>query len=332
MAAAFNTGENLLYLVGACVLSFLLSAFAFSSLPLRRLHARRDVPASVYRLDPFTIRVEVKNERRFVPSESLRIEDDTDPDTGKAYIAKIPPGCSASVRIGEVLPKRGVHIIPPLVVSSGYPLGLFRRRRVFADATEVVVYPRVTSLHRSVLDQVDDSGSTPRPLEMHGDEFFAIREYVPGDDIRFISWRVSARVGELMVRQLEPSMARSVAILFDTRGTPDTVELEEQFEEAVDLVASLAMMFLDAQYAVSVVTPDASLDLGTGNAHAKRILEMLARVAPTDYGSHSDAWMQSSLDLSGAAHVFAASDPAAWGDQVDGRGVRILDPREVFHA
>ena len=332
LAAAFNTGENLLYLVAAGVLSFLVSALVLSSIPIRRLKVSRDVPASVYRLDPFTVRVRIENQRRFIPSVSLRIEDVTNRTGGRAYVAKIPPGCTATVRLDEVLPKRGLHSIPALAISSGFPLGLFRRRRTFTDSVTVVVYPRVVSLHRSVIDQVDESGSTPRPLDMHGDEFFGLREYVPGDDVRYICWRVSARVGELMVRQLEPSMARTVVIVFDTRGVPDTEELEEQFEEAVDLVASLAMTFLDRQYAVSVMTPDASVGVATGNPHATRILEMLARVEPADYGSHGDSWFQSAEDLASAAHVFVASDPSMWGGLVAGRGVRILDPREIVNA
>lgn len=332
MAAAFNTGENLLYLVSAGVLSFLLSAWVLSTFPLMGLKMRRDVPASVYRLEPFTVLVRIESHRRFFPGESLRIEEGSKAVTAKAYVAHIPAGGSVTVRLEEMLPKRGVHSVAPLALSSGFPLGLFRRRRVFTDPETITVYPRVVSLHKSVVDQVDDSGSTARPLNMQGDEFFALREYIPGDDIRYICWRVSARVGELMVRQLEPSMARSVVIVFDTRGVPDTEELEEQFEEAVDLTASLAMMFLDRQYAVSVITPDGIVELGIGNSHAKAILEMLARVEPADYASHSDSWFTTPGSDGVAAHVFVASDPSMWGAQVRGRGVRILDPREVAHA
>ncbi len=332
LAAAVNTGENLLYLIALCTLSFLICSLLITPLALRGLKVRRNAPPSAYRNDPFTVKVRIENRKRFFPSVSLRFEDASDSGVPKGYVAKIPARSVATVQLREILSRRGVHRLQDLVISSGFPLGLFRRRLTCPDRSEVVVYPRVVSLRRNVAEQMDESGATPRPLDRSGDEFFALREYVPGDDIRYICWRVSARIGRLIVRELEPSTARMVVVVFDTRGMPDTPELEEQFEESVDLAASLAMMFLEQQFGVAVVTPEASVGLGSGNAHARKILEMLARVQPTSYGTHGDEWFSASGDLGGAAKVYVASDPALWGGEVSGRGVRILDPREVVNA
>ena len=332
LLAAFNTNENLLYLVAACAASFVLSAFVLTRGTLRGLHVERDAPVSAQRREPFAVNVRIENRKRLMPGISLRISDAADPETVKAYLLKIPPATTATVQLHEMLPRRGLHTLPDLVVSSGFPLGLFHRRLHSANPTEIVVYPRVLTLRRNVVDQVDDSGSMPRPLDPSGDEFFALREYVPGDDIRYICWRVSARIGKLIVRELEPSTARSVVVVFDTRGVPDTEELEEQFEESVDLAASLAIMFLEQHYAVAVVTPDAAVNLGRGSAHGTKILEMLARVEPATYGEHPDNWHTLSGDLGGSAKVFVSSDPATWGERVSGRGVQVLDPREAIHA
>ena len=110
------------------------------------------------------------------------------------------------------------------------------------------------------------------------------------------------------------------------------LEFEEQFEESVDFVASLAMMFLERQFGVAVVTPDTSVELGKGDAHARKLLEMLAHVQPAIEGAHSDDWFSASGDLGGAARVYVASDSARWGGQVGNRGVRVLDPREVMNV
>ena len=332
LVAGFNTGENLLYLVAVCAASFLICSLLLTPLALRGLKVRREAPASAHRNDPFTVKVRVENRKRFFPSVSLRFEDASESGVAKAYVATIPARAVATVQLRETLPRRGVHRLPDLVISSGFPLGLFRRRLTCPDRTEVVVYPRVVDLQRNVVEQMDESGATPRPLDRSGDEFFALREYVPGDDIRYICWRVSARIGRLIVRELEPNTARMVVVVFDTRGVPDTPELEEQFEEAVDLAASLAMMFLDQQYGVAVVTPEASVGLGSGSAHARKILEMLARVQAASYGTHGDEWYSASGELGGAAKVYVASDPALWGGRMGEHGVRTLDPRETINA
>ena len=332
LVAGFNTGENLLYLVAVCAASFLICSLLLTPLALRGLKVRREAPASAYRNDPFTVKIRIENRKRFFPSVSLRFEDASDLGVAKGYVAKIPARAVANVQLQETLKRRGVHRLPDLVISSGFPMGLFRRRLTCPDRSEVVVYPRVVTLRRNVVEQMDESGATPRPLDRNGDEFFALRDYVPGDDIRYICWRVSARIGRLIVRELEPSMARMVVVVFDTRGVPDTPELEDQFEESVDLAASLAMMFLEQQYGVAVVTPEASVGLGSGSAHARKVLEMLARVQPASYGTHGDDWYSAPGDLGGAAKVYVASDPALWGGQMGGRGVRILDPREVINA
>lgn len=332
LAAAFNTGENLLYLVAACAGSFLICALLLTPVSLWGLGLKRDVPASAFRGVPFASTVRIDNGKSLFSSFSLRLDDPSDSGRSRGYVAKISAGGSATIQLEEVLPRRGVHVLPALVVSSGFPLGLFRRQLTYRDTAAVTVYPRVVSLRRNVVERLDDSGGAPRPLHRSGDEFFALREYVPGDDIRYICWRVSARIGRLIVRELEPATARMLVVVFDTRGIPDTEELEEQFEESVDLVASLAMMFLERHFRVAVVTPDASVGLGTGDAHARKVLEFLARVQPANYGAHRDDWFSASGDLGGAARVYVASDPGLWGGQVGSRGVRVLDPREVMHA
>ncbi|MDK1020666.1 MAG: DUF58 domain-containing protein [Candidatus Hydrogenedentes bacterium] len=332
LLTGFNSGENLLYLVALCAASFLICGILLTPIAIRGLRVRREAPNSAYRRDSFAVKVRIENTKRFFPSLSLRLDDPSKPGASQAYVPGIPAGTVAIVQLRYSLPKRGVHTLPELAISSGFPMGLFRRLLICQDAHQVLVYPRVVSVRRNVVERLDDSGVSPRPLDRMGDEFFALREYIPGDDIRYICWRVSARIGRLMVRELEPNTARMVVVVFDTRGLPDTPELEEQFEEAVDLVASLAMMLMDRHFGVAVLTPDASVGLGTGSAHATKILEMLARVQPARYGAHGDEWFMAPGDLGGAAKIYVASDPALWGGQVRGRGVRVLDPREVLNA
>lgn len=330
--AAWNSGANLLYLIAGALIGFLLVSFVFCRWTLKRLSVFREAPASVYRGDPFAITVRAKNRGKRFPIVSLRLESLFPSGPTSAYVEKIPSRTSALIRLRALFPKRGVYALPPLTIRSAFPMGLFERRLVYDDGVEVVVYPRVRALRTGAFEQIRGFGETPRLKRGEDDEFFGLRDYIPGDDIRRIAWHVSARVGHPVVRELEPSTSRNVHIVFDTRGVPEMEDFEEQFEDAVDLVASLAVTCLNRYYSVAIVTPDAAVPLGEGSAHIDAVLNMLARLNPAFYPDHSDDWFGRDGPLPAAAYIFVSPDPAVWGRPSGFGGTRVLDPREVVHA
>jgi hypothetical protein len=99
-------------------------------------------------------------------------------------------------------------------IYSGDPLGFFRDVRPVADATVLLVLPRFKSLADSTPPrELEAAAAAPRSGS--GNELFGIREYRPGDSLRRIHWRSSARHGELVVREYEPPGMRTVTILVD---------------------------------------------------------------------------------------------------------------------
>ncbi len=330
--AAFNTGENLLYLLASVSLGLLLMGAVLCVANTRGLDIVREAPESVHRDDAFAMVVTIVNRKRFLPSFSLVVAFQNEEWRPCAHVAAIPPNASVTLRIDRTMRRRGMHPLPPVVVSSGFPMGFFRRELRADDGRTVLVLPHVYRIQRSVLDRLDDSGNRPRPTLMRGDEFFALREYQPGDDIRYISWRVSARVGQLIVRELEPGSARSVVLVLDTRGVPHSLEHEEKSERAIDLAASLAVAFLDRQYSLALASPRHALPLGQGESHVLRTLEVLARVQPVEYSDFGDDWFRATGDLGAAARICVATDPARWGGRGLDGSVTVLDPEELLHA
>ncbi|WP_229051404.1 DUF58 domain-containing protein [Aeromicrobium sp. Leaf350] len=122
----------------------------------------------------------------------------------------------ATVRVsGEA---RGWHPLGPLVVDVCDPFGVVLRRRRVTDDLDLVVLPRQVSLTR--LTSLQGTGSTRvgRPMSQRrgdGEDDVISRGYQPGDPPKRIDWRTTARRGELMVRQDEPSTADRVAVAID---------------------------------------------------------------------------------------------------------------------
>jgi uncharacterized protein (DUF58 family) len=111
------------------------------------------------------------------------------------------------------------------VVESSDPAGLFRCRRTSADSEVALVLPRFTSLtRRAQARELEASVAAPRAGS--GTELFGVREYRPGDSLRRIHWRSSARHGELVVREYEPPGVQTLGIFCDP--TPSRTAVADQ--------------------------------------------------------------------------------------------------------
>ena len=119
--------------------------------------------------------------------------------------------------------RRGVYQVGPLVAVAGDPLGLVQRETVVAEPFELLVHPRVELVSdRPLTRQFEDPPIRP-PVSKpwpSGLEFYGMREYMPGDDLRRIVWRASARTGKIMVREAEQGITDHITIMLDTdRGS-----------------------------------------------------------------------------------------------------------------
>ncbi len=92
------------------------------------------------------------------------------------------------------------------MIRKGDPFGLMRHERRLAERVTVYIPP--TGVARGMLH-----AGLPRDLEGNptGDivdddlDFYGLREYEPGDDVRNVHWLSSAKTGTLMIRQFEAS-------------------------------------------------------------------------------------------------------------------------------
>jgi len=338
LLAAWNTGTNLLYIVVGGLFSFLLVSILLAGWSLRGLRASRESPGAVHRGEPFGVTLFLENRNALVPAMSIRVEhgapdgpDGTEPHG--AYVVKVPPRRTAVLRLSQRFERRGVHPLPPCELLSAFPFGLFERRRPVRDGREVVVYPRVRAVRPGAVLRISGAGAAPQLVRGGDGEFFSLRDYVPGDDVRQVAWRVSARRGALTVRECARQSSRFIVLVLDTYWRPDLPGFNEAFEDAVELVASLAVTFLNQQYTVSIITPERRLPEGEGSRHATKALDMLARVEALDAGpGGAFHWFSPDAEDGRASLVFVSPDPREWGRATHVGGTRVIDPREVVRA
>ena len=329
LLAAWNTGANLLYIVVGGLISFVFLSIVFAFYALRDVEIRRSAPKAAYRHRPFPVHLRIENHRRWLSILSVRVERSNLAGAALGYVLKIPAGHAARLAVEEVVSKRGVYALEPYRLVTGFPFGLFETSITFHDDSEIMVYPRVFPVRANALERIPAASQAAIQPSDDGDEFFALREYVVGDDLRRIVWRISARMGKWIVRELARYNSRLVILALDTTYEPTVDGFQEGFEDAVELTASIAVMLLRRRYEVSIITPEGFLPGGDGKGHEIRVLRMLAQVNPSE-GAAPFGEKLDSLDRVDSTVFHLSPDPAKWGSH-HGHG-RILDPRELVHG
>lgn len=173
-------------------------------------------------------------------------------------VASLEPGETAAQAYSLDCWRRGVYALGPLTARWGDPFGLTEREHVLAEPFELLVHPAVEPVTDRPLTRLWEDPPVRPPVSKpwpSGMEFYGMRRYEPGDDIRKVVWRVFGRTGQLMVRESEQGITDKMVIVFDQdrRHHSDTVGgVSESFEAAVKVVASLGVHHLHEGYSVTL--------------------------------------------------------------------------------
>jgi uncharacterized protein (DUF58 family) len=192
---------------------------------------------------------------------------------------------------------RGEYSVGPAALRGSDPLGLFPWRRMDGEVERLIIYPEVLPLHLPLATGLP-AGNVRSPNRLYEDvtRYRSFREYVPGDDARKISWKVSARMGSLQTVEYLPFLFAPVLILMNMNAEDYPFRFRSLWvERATVLAASLVMHFLSLGQDIGLIAsgsmkgteglPVARISGAPG--HAAAILEMLARMdvshAPGDF-------------------------------------------------
>lgn len=195
---------------------------------------------------------------------------------GEFAIGRLPAGAEVEELFAIPTSRRTVLVVGPVSVVRGDPLGLFERVHRRDRPVDLYVHPRTIAFEGQSLGFFRDlEGMTSRDLANDDVSFHALREYQPGDDLRHVHWRSTARVGAVMVRQYEQTRRSHFVIALST-STGDYTTAGE-FELAVSAAGSLGLRAMRDSRQVDVRVPRRSLLADTG----KRLLDGLSALEQT---------------------------------------------------
>ena len=236
-----------------------------------------------------------------------------------------PPPLVLSLWPGEEAPapcqvearRRGVFQIGPAQIYSTDPLGLQTFAQRMPLLSELTVYPALLPIQESWLRGVAAQGwrGTASALTRgSGDDFYGVREYGPGDELRRVHWRTTARTGTLAVTEYAQGVTMDVTVALDLSRAAyiGTGEGEDgALESAVTLAATLADDFLRHGHTVRLLTAGARADeaaFAGGPQDMPRLLETLARVQADSMLTLAEV-LDSERALGGAAATLVVITP-----------------------
>ena len=205
---------------------------------------------------------------------------------GSGLAEFVIPGLAAAATHDELFAvpthRRAVIVAGPAVSVRGDQLGLLRRIVRWTEAVELFVHPVTTRIASSAAGLMRDlEGEITKKITSDDISFHALRAYEPGDALRNVHWRTSARTGQLMVRQFEETRRTQLTIVHtaDSRYYAS----EDEFELAVSVTASLALQVIRDGTGISVVSEKLALRTATPVAllDASSRIEAVSDVFPT---------------------------------------------------
>jgi uncharacterized protein (DUF58 family) len=293
--AAWNTGNNLLFLVFSLLCSTLFVGWVHAGTSLRDLTVSARFPDHIFAAEPAPVIVTLRNTKRLLPSFSILVEARGPADEVAqkrrrhlkrllAYFSYVPHSAAAEQRVEQLFPTRGHVLINGFELSTRFPFGFFRRRRrLRARNVDIVVYPKPEVISDELHLLPMYAGRMPAMRRGAGHDLFSMRDYQPQDDLRHIDWKATARSRRLTVREFTSEDERRITIILDTH-LPREVrsDLTERFERGVVQAASLIKHFIEERAEVRLVLGSDVGPFGSGTEHLYRCLRRLAVVPAAD--------------------------------------------------
>jgi uncharacterized protein (DUF58 family) len=191
-------------------------------------------------------------------------------DVRTVAVHALLPGAESTYHYELPTTTRGLMSVGPLTLHRVDPFGLARNKVSAGETKTLWVHPRVyPALARIGGHPRHHHEGSATDETLHGSlDLKEVREYQPGDEVRSIHWKATARTGQLMVRDYADPDQPRLTVLLDTRREPLS---EATFEEATEVAASILFAASTAGHRCRLVTT-AGADLAApGGAVASRM-------------------------------------------------------------
>jgi len=241
--AAFNTAHNILYVTLALLLSSLLLSGVLSWLNFKGCEWRVSLDPHFRVGENGSVFIELKNTKKWLPTYALQFHLRALMNALEVHLfqeGRIEPQGQEKLRWDFRPVRRGEETIRLFGMTSQFPFSFLRK--TIADSYEqlVCVWPARIDYTFKRRNQVLQNNSSGRQSKAQGSgtELMKLREYRPGDPLRMVHWKASARTGKWVVRETITEQEMSYSLVVNTHL--NRWSRGPQFEVFCSLLGSVA--------------------------------------------------------------------------------------------
>jgi len=248
--AAFVSGNNLLFLLLAALLSTMLISGFVSRLGLAGLELNLVLPDHITARRPVQGRLLLRNRKLLSPSFSLHLTGA--PGSGlrqSVYFPIVPARTLLQEPVELQFDRRGIHKENTFSFESRFPFGFTHRRAQVDLQREVLVYPSIEPHPVLETTLAGIAGEIESRQQGRGTDFYRIRPYEHLESARHVDWRATAHTGELQIREFTREQERTVTLFLDLNAP-----FGARFELSVDCCAFLVWRLHDRGTRVRLLT------------------------------------------------------------------------------
>ncbi len=275
--AALNTGNNLIYLILAMMLSIFLLSILILKINMSGLVLKVFQREHIFANNPSNLEITLTNNKRGISSYSINISI-PGKSIERLYFEEISPHGEMTKPAPVIYKKRGLYGYGKFFIESSFPFIFLKRKITCRVEDSVLVYPEIRNVDAIIPDLIFDKYDSLISGSRKGDEFSMIREFRYGDDWRRIHWKASAKTAQFMTKEYTAEEPKKATIILDNLLPED----ESSFEKSVSLAASLSARFLKEEFFVRLVTCKKLIPFGNGRDHFFKILDVLALIKAQD--------------------------------------------------
>jgi len=327
--AAYNTGSNLLFLFMSIIVALSMTHTMLNYHIRRRHRIERRLPQTLFAGSPFQVLLRLTNRKRFFTSYSiiLQDEDEWENKIGRAHFIEVKPGETREQSYEAVFARRGPVSFRRAWLICRYPFGFSMNSTGYDVLQTRLVYPKIIKVQEIPELRAGKFGDMERHSKGFGSGLYGLREYQFGESSRFIHWKTSARLNQLMIKEFEDEQKRRVSVVFENTGNPKE-DYDELFELLVSQTASLANYFIRQGWQTELITLSDQVPFGQGNGQLKKILDLLALIGPVAMDSR-DAQHQISriLPVDGSRVVWVNRKGSVKAQVLSGSDLRAMPGR-----
>lgn len=324
---AFNGQNNLLFWLFGLGVAGLLVSGILSGSPLMGLRLMREVPDVAVVGQPLRVRYTLKSRNWLIPGFGLVIEEIASAKSwfGReavgTWVGRLPRlvgavpylkargNATADVVVQPL--RRGEVVLSPVRVSSSFPFGITRKSVTLAESHRVVVRPQPAEVPAELLRTRGGTGVVVGALSPSrtGMEFYSLRDYQPGDAVRAVAWRASARLDRPIVRTFATPPGERLWVVLDCAGAD-----EQDVERVVSIAAGVATRGVALGLEVGLVGCDLRVlePQRSGRRQVDMVLDRLAVFAPDQpSGGEEPVWARSRVVVVHAGGTPAVHAPGA---------------------